>query len=185
VTRRRRISTLLAASLLLMATSLPVTRAQVPTERIAEWWQYDPSMWGHGFSAHPELAKEHQQWHDQHPNAGRTKHEAFHEKLTLEHRQLHYHAATDAEAGQATWYDAQGATGACGKPLKGMYVAHKTWPCGALVSVRVNGKYVFVPVLDRGPYGKGRIVDLSPEAFKKLAPLSTGVIDVRATLLKR
>jgi rare lipoprotein A len=179
-----RYKALAAASLALLLLLPPVSRAAVPTERIAQWWQYDPKMWRHGFSQHPVLAAEHRAWHDHHPDAGHTKHVAYHRELTRKHRRMHFHEAADAEAGQATWYDASGAVGACGEVLRGMYVAHKTWPCGSLVSVRINGRYVFVKVLDRGPYGDGRIVDLSEKAFSKLADPSVGVLDVRATRLK-
>jgi rare lipoprotein A len=41
-----------------------------------------------------------------------------------------------------------------------------------------NGKSIQVVINDRGPFG-GRIIDLCDEAFAALAPLSTGVIDVR------
>ena len=174
----------LTSALLLLLVCASVSQAVVPTERIASWWQYDPKMWRHGFPQHPALVTQHQRWHDNHPNAGRIKHTRFHRYLTREHRRLHFHDDIESEAGQATWYDADGATGACGKELHGMYVAHKTWPCGSLVSVRVNGRYVFVRVMDRGPYGEGRNVDLSREAFAKLADPSTGVLDVRAVRLK-
>jgi rare lipoprotein A len=97
---------------------------------------------------------------------------------------MHFHEETAKESGDATWYDVEGGTGACGDTLKGMYAAHKTWPCGSLVSVRYKGKYVFVRVEDRGPYGEGRIVDLSKKAFGKLAEPSVGVIPVHATLLE-
>lgn len=174
----------LLVSLSLVLVFSATAAAVVPTDLIDEWWQYDPKMWRHGFPQHPALVTEHQRWHDRHPNAGRTKHTRFHRYLTREHRRRHYHDDLAAEAGQATWYDVEGATGACGKVLRGMYAAHKTWPCGSLVSVRVNGKYVFVRVLDRGPYGEGRIVDLSKDAFAKLADPSTGVIQVRAVRLR-
>lgn len=38
-----------------------------------------------------------------------------------------------------------------------------------------NGKMVFVKVTDRGPYGRGRIIDLSWRAAKELGMLSQGV----------
>ena len=42
-----------------------------------------------------------------------------------------------------------------------------------------NGKKIFVIVNDYGPFVKGRIIDLERTAFRKLAPLSRGVIKVR------
>lgn len=155
-----------------------------PTDKIKNWWQYDPKMWRDGWPAHPRLVDEHSRWHDNHPHANQSKHETFHRQLLREHRALHFHKAVDKDSGQATWYDASGSPGACGDGLHGMYLAHRTWPCGTLVSVRAHGKYILARVEDRGPYGDGRIVDLSPKAFRQLADLDTGVIDVHITRLK-
>ncbi len=41
-----------------------------------------------------------------------------------------------------------------------------------------NGKTVQVVINDRGPFG-GRIIDLSDEAFARIAPLSQGVCQVQ------
>ena len=101
------------------------------------------------------------------------------------HLAIHYHSAISSQDGQATWYNGNGYTGACGRPLEGLYAASRTLPCGALVSVRANGRYVLVRVLDRGPYGSSsRILDLSPKAFGWLAPLGAGVIWVHASHLR-
>src|SRR5438094_671371 len=40
-------------------------------------------------------------------------------------------------------------------------VAHRTLPCGTLVTLAFRGKIVTVPVIDRGPYIAGRSLDLS------------------------
>jgi rare lipoprotein A len=41
-----------------------------------------------------------------------------------------------------------------------------------------NGKSVIVRVNDRGPFVRGRIVDISRAAFRRIASLEDGVIDV-------
>jgi len=41
-----------------------------------------------------------------------------------------------------------------------------------------NGRTVTVTINDRGPFG-GRIIDLSEQAFARIAPLSAGVCQVR------
>ncbi len=41
-----------------------------------------------------------------------------------------------------------------------------------------TGRSVTVTIDDRGPFGTGRIIDLSPEAFAALQPLGAGVLDV-------
>ena len=65
--------------------------------------------------------------------------------------------------------------------------AHKTLPFGTLLKVRnlKNGREVVVKVTDRGPFVKGRIVDLSLAAARELDMLSSGVINVEATFVKR
>ncbi len=58
--------------------------------------------------------------------------------------------------------------------------AHKTLPFGTWVNVtnRQNGKHVTVKINDRGPFTKGRIIDLSKSAFKAIANPRLGVVDV-------
>jgi len=59
--------------------------------------------------------------------------------------------------------------------------AHRTMPFGTRVRVTntQNGKSVVVRVNDRGPFVKGRIIDLSSSAFKSVASVNAGVIPVR------
>ncbi len=75
------------------------------------------------------------------------------------------------DTGKATWYS----------QADGLSAAHRTLPFGTVVRVvnLANGKYVNVVIRDRGPYGDGRIVDLSDEAFSRIASLSTGVVRVK------
>lgn len=74
--------------------------------------------------------------------------------------------------GQATWYD---------PPWSGLTAASPWIPFGTRVTVTdlATGRTVIVVIDDRGPFGAGRIIDLSPEAFTALAPLGRGVLDVR------
>jgi uncharacterized protein YabE (DUF348 family) len=80
-------------------------------------------------------------------------------------------AVGDTQSGLATWYD---------PPWGGLTAAHPTLPFGTLVTVTDNetGRSVTVTINDRGPFGTGRIIDLSPEAFAILRPLGAGVLDV-------
>ena len=58
--------------------------------------------------------------------------------------------------------------------------AHNSYPFGTKLKVSYQGKSVVVTVTDRGGFNKlGRVIDLSEGAFKKLAPLSKGVIKVK------
>ena len=61
-----------------------------------------------------------------------------------------------------------------------MTCAHKTLPFGTLLKVTnlLNGKQVVVRVTDRGPYVRGRIVDLSWGAAKAIGMLAQGIAPV-------
>jgi rare lipoprotein A (peptidoglycan hydrolase) len=67
---------------------------------------------------------------------------------------------------------------ACGKTLTTtlLGVAHKTLPCGTMVSFRnpANGQVVTVPVVDRGPYVAGRQWDLTSATCRAIAHCFTG-----------
>ena len=56
-------------------------------------------------------------------------------------------------------------------------VAHRTLPCGTLVTFRYKGRVVTVPVVDRGPYVAGRTWDLTRGACVLLDHCFTGSID--------
>lgn len=58
--------------------------------------------------------------------------------------------------------------------------AHRTLPFGTLLKVtnKKNGKEVVVKVTDRGPFIRGRVVDLSMAAAKELEMVSMGVASV-------
>ncbi len=76
---------------------------------------------------------------------------------------------TQQRVGEASWYDHPGLTAA------------SPWlPFGTRVTVTnlANGKSVTVVINDRGPFG-GRVIDLSSEAFSRIAPLAAGVCEVR------
>jgi hypothetical protein len=70
---------------------------------------------------------------------------------------------------------------ACGQTLTKTLVgvAHRTLPCGTLVTFRYAGRTLTVPVVDRGPYVSGRTWDLTYGACSKLAHCFTGTIDWR------
>ncbi len=59
--------------------------------------------------------------------------------------------------------------------------AHKTLPFGTRIKVVNvnNGKSVVVTINDRGPFVRGRIVDLSRSAFSTIANPRQGVVEVK------
>ncbi len=64
--------------------------------------------------------------------------------------------------------------------------AHKELPFGSRIQVTNvdNGKSVVVKVNDRGPFVRGRIVDLSRSAFGAIANPRQGVIDVELEVIE-
>jgi rare lipoprotein A len=58
--------------------------------------------------------------------------------------------------------------------------AHKTLPCGSKVVVtnKRNGKSVTVTINDRGPFIKGRVIDLSKRAASVIGMINAGVVPV-------
>ena len=59
--------------------------------------------------------------------------------------------------------------------------AHPTAPLGSFLKVSRKehpGNFIIVKVTDRGPYIKGRMIDLSKRAAKELDMLHEGITDV-------
>ncbi|HYW56205.1 MAG TPA: septal ring lytic transglycosylase RlpA family protein [Polaromonas sp.] len=88
------------------------------------------------------------------------------------------------EQGKASWYGPRfhGRRTANGERynMNEMTAAHKTLPFGTVVRVRslVNGKEVDVRITDRGPFSRGRVIDLSRAAAESIGMLGLGVKDV-------
>lgn len=88
------------------------------------------------------------------------------------------------ETGEASYYADKfhGRPTASGEKYnkKAFTAAHKTLPFGTKVRVTntANGKSVDVIINDRGPFKKGRIIDLSRAAAQKIGLLQSGVAKV-------
>lgn len=65
--------------------------------------------------------------------------------------------------------------------------AHKTLPFNTMVRVTnlKNGKSVIVRINNRGPYIKGRILDLSLVAAQRIEMTKAGVVPVKAEILRK
>ena len=59
---------------------------------------------------------------------------------------------------------------------RGLTAAHRTLPFGTIVLVTNvgNGKTVIVRIIGRGPYGRGRIIDVSRAAAVELGMIERG-----------
>ncbi len=87
-----------------------------------------------------------------------------------------------AEEGQASIYtDHRVACPRQHYSRSAMAAAHKSLPCGTMVLVtnKRNGRSVTVRINDRGPYVRGRIIDLTPAAAREIDMIRAGVVPVR------
>ncbi len=93
------------------------------------------------------------------------------------------------EQGEASWYGPgfHGRTTANGETYDQdrLTAAHRTLPFNTVVRVinLDNGKAVNVRINDRGPYARGRIIDLSKEAARRIDMVDSGIAPVRLVLV--
>jgi peptidoglycan lytic transglycosylase len=96
------------------------------------------------------------------------------------------HARKHGFSGMCAFYSAKErvASGARYDP-DGMTAAHRTLPFGTRVRVTdpKTGRSVIVTINDRGPFNKGRVIDVSAAAARALGMTGRGVIFVRAEVL--
>lgn len=86
-------------------------------------------------------------------------------------------AAAANECGRASWYALTSRT-ASGEMMNAakLTAAHKTLPFGTKLKVtnKNNGRSVVVRINDRGPFIKGRIIDLSKAAAGQIGMIRSG-----------
>lgn len=99
-----------------------------------------------------------------------------------------FKSAGHVERGIASWYGPgfYGKKTASGEVYTGrdLTAAHKTLPFGSRVLVRRldTGKSVVVRINDRGPFIKGRIIDLSKRSAEKIG--LEGITEVEIRVIK-
>lgn len=96
-----------------------------------------------------------------------------------------------ANAAVASWYDCN-QKGECSKSRRtasgekfnpnALTAAHRTLPFGTKVRITYKGKSVIVRINDRGPFVKGRSIDLSRAAARKIG--CHGVCSVTMKVIK-
>jgi rare lipoprotein A len=98
-------------------------------------------------------------------------------------------AGNGTQYGKATYYGGKHyhRKTASGERYHGdsLTAAHRSLPFGTFVRVTnlENKKSVIVRINDRGPYGKGKIIDLSLAAAKEIDILKAGVVKVKLEIL--
>ena len=97
---------------------------------------------------------------------------------------------SEGTEGRASWYgrEQHGHLTASGErfDMYALTAAHRTLRMNTRVRVThlANGRQIEVRINDRGPYSKGRIIDLSYAAARALQMLDAGVAQVRIEVLK-
>ena len=90
--------------------------------------------------------------------------------------------AESSQFGKASWYDQVGGQTASGEILDTVTAtaAHRSLPLASYAKVTNldNRRSVIVKINDRGPYIRGRIIDLSPRAADVLEMKHAGVVAV-------
>jgi len=77
--------------------------------------------------------------------------------------------SASAQSGLASYYGGRGG---------GMTCAHRTAAMGSVLTVSHGGRSIQCRVNDRGPFVRGRIVDLSVTAARALGMMGAGVVAV-------
>ena len=119
------------------------------------------------------------------------------------HRHHHHHAH---HAGNSSWRDANASVGGSGHSFSGMAsfygnesgsrtasgarfnqgamtAAHRSLPFGTKLRVTHGGRSVVVTINDRGPFVRGRVLDLSTGAARAIGLTSAGVGRVTAEVV--
>ncbi len=117
------------------------------------------------------------------------RHSAGHHQSKHRHRTLTAHHSSSAMRGMASWYGKQFHNRRTASGVRfnthAMMAAHRTLPFGTRVRVTnlANHKTCVVEITDRGPYAKGRIIDLSLAAAEELGMAESGVAEVQLEIL--
>jgi rare lipoprotein A len=87
--------------------------------------------------------------------------------------------------GKASYYGYGGRRTASGGHVGAFTCAHRTLPFGSkvLVTNLANNRSVVVTVNDRGPFVRGRVIDVSTQAAQSLGFRTAGIARVRVDTL--
>ena len=100
---------------------------------------------------------------------------------------LSLNEAAAAQCGQASWYK-MGTQTASGEKMNAdaLAAAHPTLPFGTRVRVDnlANGRSVVVRINDRGPFIRGRVIDVTRGAAERLGMVRSGTAPVKVTVVE-
>jgi rare lipoprotein A len=122
------------------------------------------------------------------------------------HHRHHHHAHKAHHAGDTSWRDANASVGGSGRSFSGMAsfygnesgsktasgqrfnqnamtAAHRSLPFGTKLKVTHGGRSVVVTINDRGPFIRGRVLDLSTGAARAVGLTGAGVGRVTAEVV--
>jgi rare lipoprotein A len=122
------------------------------------------------------------------------------------HHRHHHHAHKAQHAGTTSWRDANASVGGSGRSFSGMAsfygnesgsktasgarfnqnamtAAHRSLPFGTKLRVTHGGRSVVVTINDRGPFIRGRVLDLSTGAARAVGLTGAGVGRVTAEVV--
>jgi rare lipoprotein A len=122
------------------------------------------------------------------------------------HHRHHHHAHKADHAGNTSWRDANASVGGSGRSFSGiasyygnesgsktasgqrfnqnaLTCAHRFLPFGTKLRVTYAGRSVIVIVNDRGPFTRGRVLDLSTAAARVVGLTGAGVGRVTAEVI--
>lgn len=122
------------------------------------------------------------------------------------HHRHHHHAHKAHHAGNTSWRDANASVGGSGRSFSGMAsfygnesgsktasgarfnqnamtAAHRSLPFGTKLKVTHGDRSVVVTINDRGPFIRGRVLDLSTGAARAVGLTSRGVGKVTAEVV--
>lgn len=144
------------------------------------WWRYEEPL-----KAKVKKAKKAKKAKPHVRRAHRTKRPHHHVRRPA--RLLEIASSGKVTTGKASWYSEgkRTATGARYNP-DGVSCAHRDYPFGTLLEVTDlrTRRSITCPVNDRGPFIRGRIVDLSRGAARQLGMIQAGIVPVTVRVLR-
>lgn len=111
--------------------------------------------------------------------------------LLLSSNKMKFSNEVSSETGVASYYNDkhEGKKTASGEIYRNtkLTAAHRTLPFGTEVKVTniSNGRSVMVKINDRGPYSKGRLIDLSKAAAREIGLIKKGIGRVKIEYEKK